>query len=135
LPSTQATRVEALLSPAPVLRPESPPADRLDFEDRHATRATESDDLADRYIKLSKDRRKNDWHHFAMTMIGLVVCMAVFLAGFVVVSRLLPHLSTRQVTQVVAIAFVAGGGGVVVRAAGRELTNRFRSRGRGSKPL
>lgn len=119
-------------SPAPILRPMQPPASQLDFDDRHDTRATESDDMARRYAALRKDRRKSDWHRLAMGLIIFVVGAVVYLAGFIVVSQMLPNLSTREAAQVVGFAFAAAGGGVAAEAAGRALTTRRRNRGRGS---
>jgi hypothetical protein len=118
-----------------VLRPAEPPANQLDFDDRHDTRATESDDMARRYAALRQDRRRSDWHHLAMGIIVFAVGVTVYLGGFVLVSRLLPNLGPRLVIQVVGIAFAAAGGGVAVRAAGQVLTSRLRGRGRGSKSL
>jgi hypothetical protein len=88
-----------------------------------------------RYAVLRKERRKDDWHRLAMVTVVFVMGVAVYLAGFVVVSRLLPNLSLRQVEGVVGIAFAAAGGGVAARAAGQALTSRFRSRGGGSKSV
>jgi hypothetical protein len=110
-----------------------PPVNQLDFDDRHDTRATESDEMAQRYAELRKDRRRNDWHYLAMGLVVFVVGVAVYLAGFVLVSRLLPHLDPRQVTQIVGLACIAGGGGVLVRSAGRALKRRYdRRRGQAS---
>ena len=125
--------VEPCAGGALILRPAEPPADQLDFDDRHDTRATESDEMARRYAALRRDRRRNDWHHLAMGIIVFVVGVTVYLGGFVVVSRLLPSLSPRLVVQVVGIAFAAAGGSVAARAAGQVLTTRFRSRGRGAQ--
>jgi hypothetical protein len=117
-----------------VLRSRTPPVDQLDFDDRHDTRATESDELARRYGDLRKDRRRDDWHKLAMSLVGFMVMAAVYLAGFIVVSRLLPHLGPWLAVKVVGLAFVAAGGGVVVRSAGRVLKQRTaRPRDRGSK--
>jgi hypothetical protein len=131
----KATPAKAGQSGALVLRSDDPPVDQLDFDDRHDTRATESEEMAQRYAELRKDRRRDDWHYLAMGLVVFVVGVAVYLAGFVVVSRLSPHLSPRQVTQIVGLACVAAGGGVAVRSAGRALKRRYaRQRGRGSKP-
>lgn len=118
-----------------VLRPAQPPADQLDFDDRHDTRATESDELMHRYAALHRDRRKDDWHRLAMGLVVFVAGVVVYLTAFVVLSRLLPNLSPQRVIQVVGIAFAAAGGGVAARAAGQALASRLRSRGRGSKSL
>jgi hypothetical protein len=80
--------------------------------------------MAQRYVGLRKDRRRNDWHYLAMGLVVFVVGVAVCLTGFVIVSRLLPHLSAREATQIVGLAFVAAGGGVAVRSAGRALKQR-----------
>jgi hypothetical protein len=121
-------------SQALVLRSDNPPVDQLDFDDRHDTRATESEEMARRYAGLRKDRRKDDWHYLAMGLVVFVAGVAVYLAGFVAVLRLFPHLSPRQATQIVGLACVAAGGGVAVRSAGRALKQRYaRPRGRGSK--
>jgi hypothetical protein len=134
-PAEEATPTTAGHSGALVLRFDSPPVDQLDYDDRHDTRATESEAMARRYAELRKDRRRDDWHYLAMGLVVFVVGVAVYLAGFVVVSRLFPHLSARQVTQIVGLACVAAGGGVAVRSAGRALKQRYaRQRGRGSKP-
>jgi hypothetical protein len=97
-----------------VLRSEKPPVDQLDFDDRHDTRATESKELAERYAALRRDRRRSDWHYLAMNLVGFVVVAAVCLAGFVVLSRLLPHLNSRLAMQAVGLASVIAGGGVIV---------------------
>lgn len=112
-------------SRALVLRSDKPPVDQLDFDDRHDTRATESEEMARRYAELRKDRRRDDWHYLAMGLVVFVVGVAVYLAGFVVLSRLLPHLSSRQVTQIIGLACAAAGGGVAVRSAGRVLKRRY----------
>ena len=116
---------KARQSVALVLRSGKPPVDQLDFDDRHDTRATESEEMAQRYAGLRKDRRKNDWHYLAMALVAFVVGVAVYLAGFVLVSRLLPDLNPRQVTQIVGLACIAGGGGVAARSAGRALKQRY----------
>jgi hypothetical protein len=123
-PANQATPGKAEGSGALVLRSERPPVDQLDFDDRHDTRATESAEMAQRYAGLRKDRRRNDWHYLAMGLVVFVVGVAVYLTGFVMVSRLLPHLGAREATQIVGLAFVAAGGGVAVRSAGRALKQR-----------
>jgi hypothetical protein len=116
-----------------VLRPGTPPADQLDFDDRHDTRATESDEMARRYAELRKDHRKNDWHHLAIGLVVFVAGVVVYLAGVLVMSHLLPHSTPRQATQIVGLAFVAAGGGVAGRSAGRTLRQRYaRPRGQGS---
>ena len=90
--------------------------------------------MAQRYARLRKDYRRNDWHYLAMGLVVFVVGTAVYLAGFVVMSRLLPQISPRLTSQIVGLACVAAGGGVVVRSAGRALKQRSAgSRGRGSK--
>ena len=133
-PAKEATPAKAGQSEALVLRSDNPPVDQLDFDDRHDTRATESEEMARRYAGLRKDRRRDDWHYLTMGLVVFVVGVAVYLAGFVVMSRLLPHLSPRQVTQIVGLACVAAGGGVAVRSAGRALKQRYaRPRGRGPK--
>ncbi|MGH3782374.1 MAG: hypothetical protein ACRDRO_17580 [Pseudonocardiaceae bacterium] len=120
-------------SMALVLRSARPPLDQLDFDDRHDTRATESEEMAQRYAGLRKDRRRNDWHYLAMGLVVFVVGVAVYLAGFVLVSRLLPYLDPRLVTQIVGLACIAGGGGAAVRSAGRALKQRYdRRRGQAS---
>jgi hypothetical protein len=120
-------------SAAPILRSGRPPVNQLDFDDRHDTRATESEEMAQRYAGLRKDRRRNDWHDLAMGLVMFMVGVAVYLAGFVLVSRLLPHLDPPLVTQIVGLACIAGGGGVAVRSAGRALKQRYdRRRGQAS---
>jgi hypothetical protein len=119
-----------------VLRSELPPADQLDYDDRHDTRATESDALARRYGDLRRDRRRDDWHKLAMALIGFIVLTVMYLAGFIVVSRLLPHLGPGLAAKIVALAFVAASGGAAVRSAGQVLrrrTTRPRDR-RSSRP-
>jgi hypothetical protein len=127
----QAAPVETPPPATLVLRWADPPANQLDFDDRHDTRATESDAMARRYTWLREGRRTDAWHHLAMSIVVFVVSVMVYLAGFVVVSQLLPRLSPSQVAQVVGVAYVAAGGGIAARAAGRVLTIRFRSQRRG----
>ena len=85
--------------------------------------------MAQRYAYLRKDRRRSDWHHLAMGLIVFVVGVAVYLAGFIVLARLLPNLSPRLTAQIVGFAFAAAGGGVVVGSAGKILTAHVRRRG------
>jgi hypothetical protein len=101
-----------------------PPVGQIDFDDRHDTRATESDDMARRYVELRKERRRSDWHDLAMNLIIFIVGMVMYLVGFVVVSRLFPHLSPRLVAQIVGLTFAAAGGGVAFRMTGRALKRR-----------
>ena len=134
VPTNKTSTAKAGRSGALVLRSDKPPVDQLDFDDRHDTRATESEEMAQRYARLRKDYRRNDWHYLAMGLVVFVVGTAVYLAGFVVMSRLLPQISPRLTSQIVGLACVAAGGGVVVRSAGRALKQRSAgSRGRGSK--
>jgi hypothetical protein len=116
-----------------ILRSGTPPADQLDFEDRHDTRATESDEMARRYSGLRKDYRRDDWHKLAMSMVGFAVLTAVYLAGFIMVSRLLPHFGPWLAAKIVGLAFVAAGGGAAARSAGRVLKQRT-GRPRGPRP-
>lgn len=116
-----------------VLRSGTPPVDQLDFDDRHDTRATESDELAQRYGDLRKNRRRDDWHKLAMSLVGFAVLAVTYLAGFIVVSRLLPHLGPWLAAKIVGLAFAAAGGGVAVRSAGQVLKRRTaRPQDRGS---
>ena len=73
--------------------------------------------MARRYAELRRDRRRNDWHYLAMGLTMFVVGVAVYLAGFIFMSRMLPQLHPREVTQIVGLAFVCSGGGVAFRAA------------------
>jgi hypothetical protein len=122
--SDKVTPAKAEKSRELVLRSKQPPVDQLDFDDRHDTRATESEEMAQRYAGLRKERRKNDWHYLAMGLVVFVVGVVVYLAGLIVVARLLPQLSAREATQTVGLAFVAAGGGVAVRSVGRALRKR-----------
>ena len=97
-----------------VLRSGTPPADQLDFDDRHDTRATEDEGTAKRYEALRRDYRKDDWHHTAMKLIGRVVMAAVYLAIFVTVLLLPFHLSARSAMEVAGLASLTAGGGVTV---------------------
>jgi hypothetical protein len=116
-----------------ILRSGSPPVDQLDFDDRHDTRATENDALARRYSDLHKNRRRDDWHKLAMSLVGFAVLAIVYIAGFIVISRLLPHLGPWLAAKIVGLAFAAAGGGVAVRSAGQVLRHRTaRRQDRGS---
>jgi hypothetical protein len=112
-------------SVARVLRSDTPPVNQLDFDDRHDTRATESKVMGQRYAGLHKERRKNDWHYLAMSLVVFMVGVTMYLASFVLLSWLLPGLQPRQVTEIVGLACLAGGGGVAVRSAGRALKQRY----------
>lgn len=107
-----------------VLRPEIPPVDQLDFDDRHDTRATETDEFARRYRDLHKDRRMDDWHKLATGLVGFAILAVLYIAGFIVVLRLLPHLGPCLAAKIVGLAFIAAGGGVAVRSAGQVLRHR-----------
>jgi len=107
-----------------VLRSKKPPVSQLDFDDRHDTRSTHSDEMAQRYAELRKDRRRSDWHNLAMSLTAFIVGVTVYLTGFVVVSRQLPHLSPRLIAQIVGLAAAAAGGGVAFRLATLALKRR-----------
>ena len=111
--------------------PKNRQARQLDFDDRHDTRSTHSDEMAQRYAELRKDRRRSDWHNLAMSLTAFIVGVTVYLTGFVVVSRQLPHLSPRLIAQIVGLAAVAAGGGVAFRLATLALKRRH-TRQRGS---
>jgi hypothetical protein len=121
--NTTSARADEARGEARVLRSGTPPADQLDFDDRHDTRATESKELAERYAALRRDLRRNDWHYLAMKLVGFVVVAAVYLTGFVVLSQLPPHLSPRLAMEVVGLASVAAGG-IATRSASRPLRQR-----------
>jgi hypothetical protein len=92
--------------------------------------------MEQRYARVRKERRKDDWHHLAIGLVIFLAGVAVYLAGTLVMSRLLPHSTPRQATQIVTYAFVAAGGGVAGRSAGRALRQRYaRPRGQGSAGL
>lgn len=107
-----------------VLRSGTPPVDQLDFDDRHDTRATESDELARRYSDLHKDHRRDEWHKLATALVGFAILAGLYIAGFIVVSRLLPHLGPWLAAKIVGLAFITAGGGVAVRLAGQVLKHR-----------
>jgi hypothetical protein len=133
-PAKKTTPMNARQGRAVVLRPDSPPVDELDFRDKHDTRATESDEMAQRYAELRKDRRRDDWHYLVTGLAAFVVGVILWIASYVVMSRLNPHLNSRQVAQIVGLAFAAAGGGVVIRSAGRALRQRYaRPRDQGPK--
>jgi hypothetical protein len=115
-------------SVAPILRSDQPPVSQLDYDDRHVTRSTANDGMRRRYAELRKEDQKSDWHHLAVGLVGLVMVMAVYLAGFVIVSLLLPHLAPWEAMQVVGLAFLAAVGGVGASAGSKALTRRSRSR-------
>jgi hypothetical protein len=118
-----------------VLRSGTPPVDQLDFDDRHDTRATESDELARRYTDLRKDRRRDDWHKLVMGLVGFATLAVLYIVGFIVVLRLLPHLGPSLAAKIVGLAFIAAGGGVAVRSAGQVLKHRTApEQDRSSKP-
>jgi hypothetical protein len=118
---------EALL-----LRPDTAPVGQLDYDDRHVTRATESDDYARRYADLRKEDRKDDWNRLAIWLVRFVAGVAVYYAGTFVMPHLLPHSTPWQATQIVTYAGVAAGAGVAARSARRRYA---RSRGQGSAGL
>jgi hypothetical protein len=108
-----------------VLRPDIPPVNELDVRDRHLTRRTDSEEMSLRYAEVDKNLRRDEWHYLIMSLVVFIVTVAVYVAGFVVLSRLDPHLNPRQVAQTVALAFAAAGGGVAVRSAGRALKQLY----------
>jgi hypothetical protein len=107
-----------------VLRSGVAPVGQLDFDDRHDTRATASDDLARRYQALRADRRRDEWHRLATGVIAFAALVALYLAGFIVLSRVLPYLDPWLAAKIVGLAFVAAGGGVAIRSAGHVLKRR-----------
>lgn len=107
-----------------VLRSGAPPVNQLDFDDRHDTRATQSDELAHRYSDLRKDRRRDDWHKLTVGLVGFATLVVLYIVSFIVVSRLLPHLGPSLAAKIVGLAFIAAGGGAAVRSAGQVLKHR-----------
>jgi hypothetical protein len=77
--------------------------------------------LAQRYARPEKDSRKNDWHYLIMGLTVFFVGVALYLAGFVVLSRLLPDLHPEQVAWIVGLAYIAAGGGAAGRSMGRAV--------------
>ena len=124
-PTKKTTPANAWQSRPLVLRPDSPPRDEFDFRDKHLTRETSSDEMAQRYARVRKDHRRDDWYHLIMGLVVFLVVVAVYVAGVVVLSRLDPHLNLRQVTQIVGLASAAAGSGVAIRSAGRALRQRY----------
>jgi hypothetical protein len=133
--SRQARPVDREQPSQVILRQDKPPVDQLDFDDRHDTRATMSEEMSQRYAFLRRDRRRDDWHYLAMGLVVFVVGVAVYLAGYIVVLLQAPHLNQRQAAQIAGLAFVAAGGGVAARSSVRTLKGRFaRVRDRNSRP-
>ena len=89
--------------------------------------------MLQRYAEVDKNVRRDDWHYLIMSLVVFVVGVTVYVAGFVVLSRLDPHLNPRQVAQTVGLAFAAAGGGVAVRLAGRALKQLY-ARPSGRRP-
>jgi hypothetical protein len=114
-----------------VLRADKAPANQLDYDDKHDTRATESEEKSELYAALRKDQRKDEWHRVAMGLTVLVVALVVYLAGFLVVAELHPRYDALLVAKIVALGFALGGGGVIVRSAGRAVKKHYdRRRGK-----
>jgi hypothetical protein len=109
-----------------MLRAETPPVDQRDYDDRHYTRATESDESAKRYAFVDRGHIRGEWQRFAMYLVGFVVMVTLYLAGFVVVLRLQPHLGPWVAAKIVGLAFVAAGGGAVAWSARRGFRRRNR---------
>ncbi len=116
-----------------VLRSSCPPVNQLDFDDRHDTRATETEEMSKRYADLRKEYRKDDWHRLAQGLVVFVVGVVVYLVGVILVSRLLPQLTPQEAAKIVGLAYAAAGGGVAVRWGGRALKQRYERR-KGSDP-
>jgi hypothetical protein len=94
-----------------------------------------SEEMSQRYAFLRRDRRRDDWHYLAMGLVVFVVGVAVYLAGYIVVLRQVPHLGHREAARIAGLAFVAAGGGVAARSGARTLKGRFaRARDRSSRP-
>jgi hypothetical protein len=110
----------------PILRAETPPADQRDYDDRHYTRATENDESAGRYAFVDRGHIRGEWQRLVMYLVGFVVMVVLYLAGFVVVLRSQPHLGPWVAAKIVGLAFVAAGGGAIVRSASWGFRRRDR---------
>lgn len=108
-----------------LLRSDSPPIDQLDFDDRHDTRATQSEELANRYAALRKDRRRSEWQRLCMNLVAFFASMVLILAGIVSLSLLLPHLEPWSVAQLVLTAYAFASGGIGTLAVMRFLKERY----------
>jgi hypothetical protein len=131
--TTAAKKANAAKSAAVVLRRDKPPTDRLDFDDRHDTRATENPEAAKLYAELRRQKRRDDWHRLSMGLVATVVLTAAYLAGFVLLVTAVKALNPWQAAQIVGLAFPAAGGGLAGLAGARALTQGYRRRrGRGA---
>lgn len=106
---------------AVVLRATQPPKDHLDFDDRHDTRATESDAMARRYRQLRVERRKDDRHLVLLVLLVLAGGVAVFVLALAGLLALVPVLSAAQAAQIVAIPYGTLMAGLGVRSGAQAI--------------
>ncbi|MGC5054647.1 hypothetical protein ACLQ2S_24710 [Micromonospora sp. DT48] len=91
------------------MRENTPPADRLDYDDRHETRATNDDATLRRYIKLG-------WHKVAMRLGTFAGVMLLYLCAVVVALWLIPNATPQEAMKIAGAAVAAGSGGLAINA-------------------
>ena len=102
-----------------VLRQEEAPANQLDYDDRHDTRATRDTKSVKRYARLHKEKRKDAWARLVQWLVGFLVLFGAYLLAVVVMTRTLPPEMVHQATRIVGAAFLAAGAGVAAVIGGR----------------
>jgi hypothetical protein len=104
----------------PAVREDKPPTDRLDYDDRHETRATNDDATLSRYLKLG-------WHKAAMRLMTFAGGALLYLFAVVVVLRMIPNATSQEAMTIAGAAVAAGSGGLAISAL-LERARRHRRR-------
>jgi hypothetical protein len=119
-----------------VLRPDRNPVDDRDLVDRQTTRATSSDDMVSRYMRLEMSR---DLRALLKTLLWVaagvatvVPLSAVYVVLFLVLRHHAPDLTVEQDMMV---AWVALGGGAGLGLIGQTVKTRIGRRRPGGEPL
>jgi hypothetical protein len=107
-----------------LLRPDNAPANQLDYDDRHDTRATQSREGSELYVLLRKSKRADAWHGVLMRLIELAAAVTVFLAGLVALTKSLPRYDPAGAARFVAMGFALGSCGMAARSFKSAVRNR-----------
>jgi hypothetical protein len=105
------TAVAKKTTPAPIVRKDLPPVNRLDAQDRQDTRATYDDATLDRY-------KEWDWHKLRLRLATIAGIAAVFMVGVFAALLLIPDATIRQAIWIAGAAVTAGSGGLAVMQFG-----------------
>jgi hypothetical protein len=105
----------------PTPRIATAPLDQRDFDDRHDTRATSTDDLLNRYIKLG-------WHRTFQRLVPIVVLAVLYIGAIVSLPHLLSNVTVGQAIAIASAAVASASGGYGLFFAGRTVQRHRRGK-------